>query len=115
VSPVPDPISRLVKIRCTFDQRPPSLPQETLLKAHVVIREVPALTAPSKALVVTNEDEFVFIRIPGEKPAFKKVKVHVSSRNKLEMALEPNDATVDGAEIVSDGALLLNDVLEGSG
>lgn len=116
VSPVADPGSRLIRVRCRFDAPPPSsLPQETFLKAQIVLSEVPALVAPAKALMLLSDAEYVFVRVPGDRSAFRRTKVKVQSRTPSEIALSPDNALQAGVEVVSDGALLLSDVLDNAG
>lgn len=113
VSPVADPTSRLIKIRATFDTPPPStLPQETFLKGQIILSEVGALVAPAKAIILDAKGEYVFVRVSGDRNAFKKTKVSVNSRSKNLIALAPSQEILPGAEIVSEGALLLNDIVD---
>ena len=126
VSPVADPVSRLVKIKCAFDGKlPRAIPQETFLKATIVTSEKTALQVPARALVYNDNAEFIFIQSPtalkpDEKPGnkevfYRRVKVNVISRTKTLLSLEPDAEVHSGTTVVGEGALFLNDVLSGDG
>lgn len=118
VSAVADPNSKLVKVRCKFLGAPDrSLPQETLLNARVVTKSTAALLLPAKALIYANNSDQVFVKKGDEArgAVFVRRPVKVLSRSKKFISLEIGGEIKEGAEVVSEGALLLNDMLEGEG
>jgi multidrug efflux pump subunit AcrA (membrane-fusion protein) len=117
VSPVADPGSRLTRVRARFTTAPPKqFPQETLLSARVVLNEISGLVVPAKALLVSGGHECVFVRVPGKDPVFRRVPVKLAGRTPTEILLEaPEPGTlVEGTEVISEGALLVNEILEDS-
>jgi multidrug efflux pump subunit AcrA (membrane-fusion protein) len=119
VSSIADPTSRLVRIRCKFeDSRQVSLAQETFLKAKVVLKEKESLVTSVKAVVVDENAQYVFIQNPANPKIFDRTKVKVLSTSAGEIAFEPLDDKLNldltKARIVTDGALLLNGILEDS-
>ncbi len=115
ISPVADPNSRLVRVRATFDAKlPTTLPQESFLKGKIVTQEVDALVAPAKSLVFTNKGEFIFVQTD-KANEYRRVKVDVQNRNKTDIAIAPSDEIKPGMHVISDGVLLLNDLLQENG
>ena len=118
VSSVADQVSRLMKVRCRFKAAPPrTLPQETFLKAQIITSNLPALTAPAKALVFSKGEEFVFVKKSESKDGqiFERIKVIPNMRTKAQIALPITEQIKAGSEIVSEGALLLNGLLDDNG
>lgn len=118
VSAVADPTSKLVKVRCKFLTKPDgSLPQETLLNARVVTKSSQALLLPAKAIIFAGNTDQIFIK-KGEDnrgAIYTRRPVKVLSRTKKYASVEVDGDIKEGADVVSDGALLLNDALEGEG
>ncbi|MGZ3694792.1 MAG: efflux RND transporter periplasmic adaptor subunit [Bdellovibrionota bacterium] len=118
VSAVADPSSKLVKVRCKFLSLPDrNLPQETLLNARIVTKSSQALLLPAKALIYSNNTDQVFVKKGDEArgAVFVRRPVKVLSRSKKYISVEIEGEVKEGAEVVSEGALLLNDMLEGEG
>ena len=117
VSSIADPTSRLVRVRCKFENvSQVSLAQETFLKAKVVLKERESLVTSAKALVVDESSQYIFINNPSDPKTFDRIKVKVLSTSAGEMAFEPVDSNVNltgsVTKVVVDGALLLSGVLE---
>jgi multidrug efflux pump subunit AcrA (membrane-fusion protein) len=114
VSPVADPTTNLVKVRCQFNGLPPTgIPQETYLKAEIVIRESQSLVAPLKALILTNDGERIFVQDLKDPKVFHRVPVQINSRNKLQMDVVESNDIKEGRVTVGQGVILLEGVLEG--
>ena len=119
VSSIADPSSRLVRVRCKFENiSKVSLAQETFMKAKVVLKERDSLVTSIKALVVDETSQYIFIQDSADPKTFDRIKVTVLSTSAGEMSFEPVDPKVNVVgsvtKIVVDGALLLSGVLEDS-
>ena len=115
VSPVADPVSRLVRVRCNFTKFVANkIPQETFIKAQVLSNSDQALIAPAKALVYNDGKDVVFTKVSekGNVVVYKKVAINLLGRNKLNIYMGNSSDIKNDTPIVSDGALLLNDMLE---
>ena len=117
VSSIADPNSRLVRVRCKFDNiAQVSLAQETFLKAKVVLKERDSLVTAKKALVVDENSQYIFIQNSNNPKLFDRIKIKVLSTSADEMAFEPIDQKENlvssVTKIVVDSALLLSGVLE---
>ena len=117
VSSIADPTSRLVRVRCKFeDIAQVSLAQETFLKAKVVLKERDSLVTAAKALVVDENSQYIFMQNPKDSKLFDRIKIKILSTSAGEMAFEAVDPSVNlvggVSKIVIDGALLLSGVLE---
>lgn len=116
VSAIADPTSRLVRVRCRFeDTSVVSLAQETFMKAKVILKEKDSMVTAAKALVVDENSQYIFVQDSDPK-VYSRVKVKVLSTSAGEMAFEPEDEKINlsASKVVVDGALLLNGVLEDS-
>ena len=114
VSPVADPVTNLVKVRCQFvGTSPKNVPQESYLKSEIIIDEKQTLVGPTKALILTNEGERVFVQDEKNLSRFIRVPVKVNSRNKIHLNISESVDIREGRVVVGDGALLLEGVLEG--
>lgn len=113
VSPVADAGTNLVRVRCTFPVSAERLvPVETFVKAQIVVSEQPELVAPVESLMLTKNQETVFVE-DAEKPnVFVRVPVKVLGKTKKIMGLELSDELKEGRAIVTGGALLLQGILE---
>ena len=117
VSTIADPASRLVRVRCKFeDIGNVSLAQETFLKAKVILKERESLVSSVHALVVDEESQYIFVQDLTQPKIFSREKVRVTSTTGLEMAFEFINEKLDltKAGVITEGALLLNGVLEDS-
>lgn len=113
VSPISDPTTHLVKVRASFGAQPSQdIPQESFLKAHVVLSESPALVFPNKAIIVKSDGDYVFVDVDGKKDIFKRIKINVTARSSKEVAVDTKSFAKTAFKTISDGALLINDSLE---
>ena len=113
VSPVADPSTNLVKLRCQFETLPKGLPQESYLKAEIILNESESLVIPSKALILTNDGERVFVQDEKNPKRFLRVPIKINSRNATQLNVAESKDIHEGRVIVGDGALLLEGILEG--
>ena len=113
VSPVADPATNLVKLRCQFESLPKGIPQESYLKAEVILNESESLVVPAKSLILTNEGERVFVQDEKNPLRFSRVPITIKSRNKIQLDVADTKDIHEGRMIVGDGALLLEGILEG--
>ena len=114
VSPVSDPLTNLVKVRCQFDgTNPTGIPQESYMKAEIILSVTDTLVAPTKSLLLTNSGERVFIQDEKNPHRFTRVPIIVKSRNKMQLDVTESADIHEGRVVVADGALLLEGILEG--
>lgn len=114
VSQVADPASNMVKIRCEFTSVPPAgLPQETYLKAEVALKETESTVVPLTALIVIPDGETVFLQDLKNPNRFVRTIVSIISKNKMQMNIKETDFVKAGFNVVTDGALLLEGIIEG--
>ena len=113
VSPISDPTTHLVKIRASFETQPgQEIPQESFLKAHIVLSELPALVFPIKSIIAKSDGEYAFISDSTDSKIFKRVKIDITSRNSKQVAVNSASFSKKSFKVISDGALLINDSLE---
>ena len=114
VSPVADTGTNLVRIRCTFPiSAERVVPAETFVKAQIVVNEQPELVAPVESLMLTKNQETVFVEDVEKPNTFVRVPVKVLGKTKKLMGLELDENLKEGRAIVTGGALLLQGILEG--
>ena len=67
VSPVSDPVTHLVKVRANFKTMPPSsTPQESFLKAQIILDEFNAMVFPTKSLIMRSDGEYIFVSLAND-------------------------------------------------
>ena len=89
------------------------MPQESYLKADIILSELNSLVAPSKSLILTNEGEWIFAQDDKNPNRFTRIHVKINSRHKTDLNLAETKEVFEGRPIVIDGALLLEGILEG--
>lgn len=113
VSPIADPASNMVKVRCEFTDLPPAgLPQETYLKAEIAIKESESTVIPLSSLIVVPNGDSVFIQDQKNPNRFVRTMINVISKNKVQMNINESNQVKEGLNVVSDGALLLEGIIE---
>ncbi len=118
VSPISDPSTHMVRIRCKFSSKlPDEVPQESFLKSRIAIDEIQGLVVPSSAIVYADGSDVIFIQDEGDKNQnlFRRTKIVVKSKSLDKSAIEIPKANQSTYTIVTDGALLVNDLLEDTG
>jgi cobalt-zinc-cadmium efflux system membrane fusion protein len=108
VSAALDPTTRTVTVRGSVDNASGRLKAEMLVTVEVATGEAPKLQVPAKAVFLRGNDHCIFV---AEQPgAFQRrvVKVGQTSDDSVEIVegLQP------GERVVSDGALLLEELFE---
>ncbi len=108
VSPIVDANTRLIKLKADITKNfAQKVPQETLLKARVVLEIKNSLVLPLKALIRDSENEFIMVQSKSDPSLFSKVKVVVRDRLADEMMIDSNPDVDANSMVVSEGALLL--------
>jgi multidrug efflux pump subunit AcrA (membrane-fusion protein) len=112
VSPISDQSTHLVRVRAKFKSTPPrDLPQDSFLKARIVLREVPSMVIPAKSLLLIQNQEYIFVQSDTDEKLYNRVAVHVSNRTSAEIAIAADAFTKDKIKVISEGALLVNEAL----
>ena len=116
ISPLVDPVTRSIKIRALMDNPNGYLRQDMYVQGSVTLSEKKALLIPDTAVVRSPEGDVVYKRLDPQTvemnpPSlqFKKIPVKVSAMQGGMAAI--SDGLQEGDEVVSQGALLLDGVL----
>ena len=105
-----DPPTRTIKIRALMNNPGSKLRGDMYVKGNLTLSKRTALTIPSTALIRLNDTTFAFKRINAD--IFKKIPVEVGKeQDGVALVLKGIDA---GAEVVSEGGLLLDAALTSS-
>lgn len=113
VSPISDPSTRLVRVKVRFTSKlPKELPQESFLRARIILKEIPSLVLPLKALFLVGETEYVFVQSEKDPKVFERQAVKVANRTATEFAVSAESFKKTDVKVISGGALLVNDALD---
>jgi cobalt-zinc-cadmium efflux system membrane fusion protein len=106
--------TRAVQVRATILNPGARLKSDMLVKAILDIPPLPGQTnVPRMAVVTSNSDEYVFVRLPRSGPGPDKFQ-----RKKVEVSQENSDTVVvakglkEGEEAVTNGSLILEQMYE---
>jgi RND family efflux transporter MFP subunit len=111
ISPAMDPNSRTIKIRVLMDNPGEQLRADMYVQGNIILSRRTAIIAPKSALVRLQDTTFAFKRLPGN--IFKKVLIETNGESTDSVAV--TKGLDDGDEVVSQGGLLLDAALNGSG
>lgn len=104
-----DPTTRTVKVRCTVDNAERSLRAEMYVNADVAAQTGAGVEVPTKALFAKDTQHYVFVATaPGR---FQRRAVQVGTETNGRSRVSAGLAA--GEQIVVDGCLLLEAILEG--
>lgn len=116
ISPLVDPVTRSIKIRALMDNPNGYLRQDMYVQGSVTLNERKALLIPATAVVRSPDGDVVYKRLDPQtvenNPAslqFKKIAVKVGPIQGGMTAV--SEGVQEGDEVVSQGALLLDGVL----
>ena len=119
ISPIVDPISRSIKIRALMDNPKGLLKGDMYVQGSVTLRKSKTLLLPTNSIIRTPLGDSVFKKIQAqtsegnlESIEFKKVMVQIGKDQEGLTAVTAG--LVDGDEVVSEGAWLLDSVLNSS-
>ena len=121
ISPMVDPTTRSIKVRAIMDNPHGILKADMYVQGSVTLQKRKALLVPAAAIVHAADQDVVFKRVE-TKSAENSVLISVDYKQIPVKVGEEQDGMVpvqeglnEGEEIVTDGAWLLDNVLEGSG
>ena len=116
ISPLVDPTTRSIKIRALMENPSGYLRQDMYVQGSVTLNERQALLVPATAVVRSPEGDVIYKRLDAQSLEgnlaslqFKKVPVKVSAIQNGMAAI--SEGLQEGDEVVSQGALLLDGVL----
>jgi membrane fusion protein, copper/silver efflux system len=116
VSPIIDPNSRTIKVRALIDNPGGILRGDMFVQGNLILNNRQALVIPTDSIIRTAEGEAVFKRTSAqslekatENVQFQKVIVKLGPERQGMSAIAAG--LQDGDEVVSDGALLLDEAL----
>ena len=115
ISPVVDPNARTIKLRAMMDNAKNVLRADMYVQGSVILNDKTALLVPSSALIHSNNLHYCFKKVEDGQiqTVFQRVPVEVSNERNgvsaISQGLKPGD------QVISEGALLLNAVLNTSG
>ncbi len=118
VSPISDPNTHMVRVRCKFlSKLPDDVPQESFLKSRIELSQIEGLVVPSRAVIFDQGSDVIFVRDEADKTQmlFRRTKIAVKSRASNSSAIEIPNAKQTTFEIITDGALLVNYLLDDTG
>jgi RND family efflux transporter MFP subunit len=116
ISSVMDPTTRTIKLRALIDNSGLVLRGDMYVQSNLILNHKQALVVPTDAVIRGADKEFVFKRVSAQsvdKTAdsveFKRVQVTLGADQQGMIAI--NGGLQSGDDVVSDGALLLDEAL----
>jgi Cu(I)/Ag(I) efflux system membrane fusion protein len=120
ISPIVDPTSRTIKIRALMKNPKLLLRGDMYLEGNLVISDRKAVTVPSQSILREQNAAFVFKiseskMVEGRSLGVEAQKTKVTILGERQGVVALAEGVKPGEQVVSDGALLLNAVLNNNG